>query len=173
MKTKRLLFVLLCGLVLAACTAWQQGVTPGVTDATPTPGDQATMQTVGTTGHPAGHLIVRGVRPDTKCPRAFSQCVTISLKQPAQIYFCYSTGSYCGPSLPQYGWYWTFTNRQGQEVYFLDGSFNPNPGNPTYDTIGAAYGVRSTHGKYKYMQIVCPFLASSCLAYFYIGIAVK
>lgn len=65
MGTKRLLCTILSSLVLAACTAWQQGLTPGVIGASPTP-DPMEAQTVATTGHPGGRLIVRGARPDTK-----------------------------------------------------------------------------------------------------------
>jgi hypothetical protein len=172
MGIKRLLCVLLSCLVLAACTAWQQGVTPGVTEASPTPGDMATMQAVGATGH-TGHLIPLGVRPDAKCPHQFLECVTISPQQSAQLYFCYSPGSYCGgPSQYQYTWTGFFTDRQGYIVPYFKGSFNPNPCDPTYDTISEAQRVKPTHG-YQYEQWICPWQSEICQGYFYVGIAVK
>jgi hypothetical protein len=174
MEIKRFLCVLAATFTLAACGGSQQGVAPEVTGALPTGAATGASRTAGAAGTTARHLIVMGARPDKKCPRAFSACVTISSYKSAQLYLCYSTGSYCGsPSQPQYYWDWTFTNRRGQEVYFLNASFNPNPGNPTYDTISEAYSMRSTHGKYKYVQIVCPYLGSSCAAYILIGIAIK
>jgi hypothetical protein len=72
MGIQRLLCAIVCSLVLAACTAWQQGLTPGVIGASPSPDPLEALHIVGTAGHPAGHLIVRDARPDTKCPRGLA-----------------------------------------------------------------------------------------------------
>jgi hypothetical protein len=64
MGIKRLICVIASTLILTACTAWQQGLTPGVTEASPTPGEMDTLRTAGPGGHTTGHPIVRmSVRP--------------------------------------------------------------------------------------------------------------
>lgn len=170
MRIKRLLCVLLSSLAFAGCTAWQQGLTPGVL-ASPSPDPVEGLQTVGTRGR-AAHLIVRGAQPDAKCPHQFLECVTISPQQSAQLYFCYSPGSYCGPSQYQYTWSGFFSDRQGYVVPYFKGVFNPNPGDPTYDTISETQRVKPTHG-YEYEQWICPWQSEICQGYSRIGIAVK
>jgi hypothetical protein len=173
MKAKRLLCVLFASLVLAACTAWQQGLTPGVIGASPTPDPLDASQTVATAGHPAAHLIVRGARPKN-CPSKFVYCVTVSESQKAQLYFCYSPGSYCGgPSQYQYSWSGSFTDREGHHVKYFEDYFLPNPGDPSYDTIMEQYRVKPTYGAYKYVQWVCAWQNEICQSKVYVGIAVQ
>jgi hypothetical protein len=110
-----------------------------------------------------------------KCPSGYVYCVTLSAGQPAQLYFCYSTVSYCGPSQYPYTWTSGFIVRKGDKLTSdFTASFSPNPGNPTYDTVGEAVSVKSTHGKYKYAQVVCPGGSGfPCQATFLVGIAVR
>ena len=150
-------------VVLAGCGG-QTGTLPS------SPASQtATAQT-----RPAGHLIVMGAARNAKCKKPFFTCVTVSAESSAQVYFCYSTGSYCGPSQPQYNWSNTFiTWPQEEPTYLFNGSFNPNPGDPTYDTISEAEGIKPTHGKVKYAQVVCPYTSGNCIGGpFYVGIVV-
>jgi hypothetical protein len=166
---------LIAAPLLTACGG-RQGVTPGGTGPLPPLGATGASQMPAPAGHTAGHLIpLVGIPPGKNCPSRFIYCVTVSPNQSAQLYFCYSTGSYCGgPSQTQYLWAsWFYPTKGGQEVSFFNGSFNPNPGDPTYDTISEASKVGSTHGKYKYMQIICAYAELSCQVYFYVGIAVK
>lgn len=165
----KLHFVIAAALALAACATPQEGPLPvpsafqGVNA-----GDRA--------AHSAGHLIfLKGIKPDAKCPSGYVYCVTLSSGHPAQLYFCYSTGSYCGPSHYPLMWSSGFIVRKGDKpTNDFTASFSPNPGDPTYDTIGEAVPVKSTHRRYKYAQGVCAGSSGSpCHGYFLVGIAVK
>lgn len=138
-------------LVLAACSGIYEGPAPA-------------------------HLIpLEGIKPDAKCPTGYVYCVTLSAGQTVQLYFCYSTGSYCGPSQYPYEWTSGFIVRKSKKTTAdFTGSFSPNPGDPTYDTVGEAISVKSTHGKYKYAQVVCVGGPGfPCQGVFLVGIAAK
>jgi hypothetical protein len=171
MKTTRLVSALAAAIAIAACGDGRQNVNPGL------PGGMTGPTSVGTINQGRGHLIVMGIKPDHKCPKHFVECVTVSQGQPATLYICYSTAGSCAPSLPEYTWTSLFLKwPHGQPVSYFSGSFNPNPGDPTYDTISEIAGVKPTHGKYKYYQRVCPTLGGGCEPSDYawgIGIAVK
>lgn len=172
MKAKRLLCLLLSSLAFAGCTAWQQGLTPGVMGS-PTPDPIEGLQTTGTPGHNAPHIIAIGVRPKN-CPGKFIYCVTVSGDQKTQLYFCYSPGSYCGgPSEYQYYWSGSFTDLRGHHVKYFSTWFIPNPGDPTYDTIMEAGRVKPTNGVYKYEEWVCASQKEICQSKVYVGIAVQ
>jgi len=156
-------------LCLAACGGNLQGPTPV---AAPAQGTSA----VAHASRAPGHLILLGgAKPDTKCPVGYVYCVTVSRTSPATVYFCFSTGTYCSPSEPQYSWLSDFVTRKKHHIVDnFRGVFSPNPGDPTYDTISEAGAVKSTHGKYKYFQNICVYYSSTnCIAYFYVGIAVQ
>lgn len=172
MKAKRLLCVLLSSLAFAGCTAWQQGLTPGVIGS-PSPDPIEGLRTVGAMGHAAAHMILMGARPKN-CPGKFIYCVTVSEDTKTQLYFCYSPGSYCGgPSQYQYTWSGSFTDRRGNHVKYFATFFNPNPGDPTYDTIMEARRVKPTNGVYKYVEWVCAWQGETCQSKVYVGIAVQ
>jgi hypothetical protein len=98
--------------------------------------------------------------------------VTLSAKKSVTLYFCYSPGSYCGPSQYQYTWVGDFYAVKGSNtVTYFNGVFNPNPGDPTYDTISEAQTVKSSHGKYKYEQLLCAY--PTCDVLYHVGIATK
>jgi|SRR5579871_1093426 len=157
-------------LVLAGCGSGQQAVTPVNTG--------AAQQFVASGGH-SGHLVLMGATERLKtCPSKYVYCVKLAAFKPAQLYFCYSTVSYCGPSQFQYYWYDVFYTANGRTIVgYFDGGFNPNPGDPTYDTISLVEHVKSTHGKIKYYQAICENTGSlpGCNGNYewYVGIAVK
>lgn len=150
-------------LILASCSGSNEGPAPPVSAG------------VSAFSHSVGHLIMLGgIKPDAKCPRGYVYCVTVSAGQPVQLYFCYSPGSYCGPSQYQYAWQSLFEIRKsGSIISYFSGAFSPNPGDPTYDTISEIEHLNSTHGKYKYAQKICPVVGSLCSVHFYVGIAIK
>lgn len=165
------LYLLAAGaaLCLVACGGNPQGPMPAAAPAHVT---SAVVHASRTPGH---LILLGGIKPDAKCPTGYVYCVTVSRSNSATVYFCFSTGSYCGPSQPQYGWESDFVTRKNHHVITdFQGSFNPNPGDPTYDTISEIHAVKSTHGKYKYFQNICVYYSSStCDSYFYVGIAVQ
>ncbi|MBV9332864.1 MAG: hypothetical protein JO146_02570 [Candidatus Eremiobacteraeota bacterium] len=167
MKIRTLIYALGASLLLAACGSTAQGANPTVA---------ALSHATSKSSHQSGHIILVGsnVQPDKKCPAGYVYCATLSAGQSVQLYFCYSPGSYCGPSQYQYTWAWDFALRKsGHLVSYFNGSFSPNPGDPSYDTISEAQGLPSTHGKYKYEQEICAYQGSVCQAFSEVGIAIK
>jgi hypothetical protein len=164
MANDRLLALILACLGLAACAGSQPSIAPNLTPAS---------HTAGSADHPQGHLIVIGARPPKGCPSGYVYCVTLRRHSHAQLYFCYSTGSYCGPSQYQYTWSSEFfVVKTGRPAPFV-GDFYPNPSDPTTDIFNEYEPLHSTHGKYKYAQFVCPKIGSSCQANFYVAIAIR
>jgi hypothetical protein len=160
-------------VALVACGAPEQNAGPNVAGTTSIASFVLPMTAV--RRHPVGRLILMaGTHPDKGCPSGFVYCVTLSNGQPAQLYFCYSPGSYCGPSQYQYFWIGGFFVRKTlKHSNDFNEQFTPNPGDPTYDTIGEAVSLKSTHGVYKYAQTLCPEQAGKCPSVFYVGIAIK
>ena len=153
-------------LIIAGCSAKQQGQIPA----------PAGAQETNAASRSAGHLILRAgsVKPDAQCPSGYVYCVTLAEGKPATLYFCYSTASYCGPSQYQYSWQSLFIVRKSGSINdYFSGAFSPNPGDPTYDTISEVKKLRSTQGRYKYAQKVCPVVGSLCSVHFFVGIAIE
>lgn len=155
MRTPCFLIAILASLTLGGCVA---GGTLGMPNGS---------QDVATSTRSVGHFIVMQATRQANCPSQYVTCVTVSrhVSSPS-VYFCYSPGSYCGPSQPQYGWSGFFyVSKTGNPTDKFGSSFNPDPGNPTYDTIYERKKVRSSHGKVKYQQAVCPLdSGSGCVA---------
>lgn len=178
---KSLFSILAAALVVTGCGGAQQTAPSGLSaapqpNAIPWPPGSDERQSIGMNGRAAGVRLMGHVKPDKGCPSLFIYCVTISRKNSATVYYCYSPGSYCGPSQYQYTWadaFYTFPGGSG--VTYFSGFFDPNPGNPTYDRISLNVPLKSTHGKIKYTQEVCPESLSGCIsgAQSYVGIRVK
>lgn len=162
MKTSRFLIPILVSVAVAGCVAG--GGTVGLPNGS---------QGAATSTHTLGHFIVMGATRNGSCASKYVACVTVSrhVSSPS-VYFCYSPGSYCGPSQPQYLWASGFFISKSQRGFYKFGaSLNPNPGNPTYDTIYETKNVKSSHGKVKYEQAICPTGTSGCIAGpFWVGI---
>jgi hypothetical protein len=97
-------------------------------------------------GHSA-HLIVVGAKHFTaSCDTSiYITCVTVAKGSPAVLEFCVNfSGSGCSSGyFPSIAWYKK-----------IIGSFYPNPGNPSDDTITAKKKVRNSHGKVTYYQYI-------------------
>ncbi|HLY02897.1 MAG TPA: hypothetical protein VKR56_10460 [Candidatus Cybelea sp.] len=108
-----------------------------------------------------------GVQPDAHCPKSDLACVTVSPPSGADVGLCVESGQIvtsCSGSPPTYTWSSVFYSRQGKVFHKLDGAFYPNPGDPTLDTITEATSLKSSHGKYKYYQLVKACASSGCLS---------
>ncbi len=114
----------------------------------------------------SAHLTIVGAKKFTgSCDYSlYIYCVTVSKKSPANIEFCVSCTSGYFPPLT---WYEAIYSVKTGEVYKkIVGSFYPNPGNPSEDTIKAKKKVKNSHGVVKYFQYVeaCfPSSSGSCL----------
>jgi hypothetical protein len=152
-------------VILAACNGAQQSTSPTISTALPVAAKAA--------GRSTGHLmLVGGLRPDKGCPKEYIYCVTLSAGKSVQLYFCYSPGSYCGPSQYQYTWVGDFYTANGNNsVTYFNGVFSPNPGDPTYDTISEVQTVKSSHGRIKYEQLLCAY--PTCDGLYHVGIRTK
>jgi hypothetical protein len=108
-----------------------------------------------------------GVQPDTKCPKSDLACVTVSPPSGADIGLCVENAQIvtsCSGSPPSYTWSSAFYTRAGKVFHKLNGAFDPNPGDPTLDTITEATQLKSSLGKYKYYQVVKACASSGCLS---------
>ena len=183
MIMKSLFGVFAAALIVAGCGGGEPTTTSGLPATAPLsgiPGSPGSHvgQSIGINGQSAGIKLVGNVKPDKSCPTGFIYCVTISKKKSATLYYCYSTASYCGPSQYQYTWADAFYfYPDGYPVTYFSGFFNPNPGDPTYDRISLNVPLKSTHGKIRYQQEVCPLnpIETGCMfgSVTYVGIRIK
>ncbi len=120
-------------------------------------------------GHSA-HLTVVGAHQFTaSCGTAYLTCVTVKKGSPASLEICYnaSGGSGCtSGSFPSLTWSEAIVSVKTGKVYKkIVGSFYPNPGNPSEDTITAKKKVKNSHGKVTYFQEIQGCLyTSDCLS---------
>jgi hypothetical protein len=154
-------------LVLSACSGGSGG-----SQALP-----SNSQAVAPMAHSA-HLTVVGARPSTaSCGTAYLTCVTVKKGSPASLELCYnaSGGSGCtSGSFPSLTWYEVVVSVKSGKIYKkIVGSFYPNPGNPSEDTITAKRKVKNSHGKVIYMQEIEGCLYTSDCLTGEIGIATK
>jgi len=154
-------------LVLSACSSGSGG-----SQALP-----SNSQAVAPMAHSA-HLMVVGARPSTaSCGTAYLTCVTVKKGTPAALEICYnaSGGSGCtSGSFPSLTWSEAIVSVKTGKVYKkIVGSFYPNPGNPSEDTITAKRKVKNSHGKVTYFQAIEGCLSSGSCLTGEIGIATK
>ena len=115
----------------------------------------------------AGYLLKLGVQPDSKCPKSYLACVSVSPPSGADVGLCVENGKIvtsCSGSPPSYTWSSVFYTRVGKLFHKLDGAFDPTQGNPTLDTITETTSLKSSLGKYKYHQVVKACASSGCLS---------
>jgi hypothetical protein len=152
-------------LVLCACSS------SGGSQALP-----GSPQAVTTMSHSA-HLTVAGVGPFTgSCGSGYITCVTVGKGSPVTFVLCYDVGgSGCtSGSFPSLIWsegiYSVHNNKLFRKII---GSFYPNPGNPSADTIKAKIKVRNSHGVVTYYQYVEGCISSSDCINGEVGIATQ
>jgi hypothetical protein len=108
-----------------------------------------------------------GVQPDKKCPMSYLACVAVSPPSGADVGLCVENGQIvtsCSGSPPSYTWSSAFYTRRGKAFHKLYGAFDPNPGDPTLDTITENSSLKSSLGRYKYYQVVKACASSGCLS---------
>ncbi len=155
-------------LVLSACSS-----SSGGSQALPT-GSQAAAARM---SHSA-HLTVVGARPFTgSCDTSvYITCITVKKGSPVTLELCYNAdGSGCtSGSFPSLTWYEGIYSVSKDKLYRkIVGSFYPNPGNPSDDTIAAKKKVKNSHGVVKYFQYIEGCLYTSDCLTGYIGIATQ
>jgi hypothetical protein len=158
---------IVASLVLSACSSGSGG-----SQALP-----SNSQAVAPMAHSA-HLTVVGARPSTaSCGTAYLTCVTVKKGSPASLEICYNAagGSGCtSGSFPSLTWYEAIVSvKSGKTYKKIVGSFYPNPGNPSEDTITAKKKVKNSHGKVKYFQEIEGCLNTSECITGEIGIATQ
>ncbi len=156
------------GLLLSACSS-----SSGGSQAIP-----SSSQAVAPMGHSAHlHLTVVGAKKFTaSCNSAYLTCVTVSKKTPAVLEICYNeSGSGCSSGyFPPLTWYEGIYSVKTNKLYKkIVGSFYPNPGNPSDDTITAVKKVKNSHGVVKYYQYIEGCLYTSDCLTGEIGIATQ
>ncbi len=156
-------------LLLSACSS-----SSGGSQALPS-GSQAAR--VAPMSHSA-HLTVVGARKFTAyCdPSLYITCVTVSKKTPAALELCYNeSGSGCSSGyFPSLTWYEAIYTVKANKIYKkIVGSFYPNPGNPSEDTITAKKKVKNSKGVVKYYQYIEGCLNSTECITGEIGIATQ
>jgi hypothetical protein len=130
-------------------------------------------------GHSARpHLTVIGAQKFTaSCDLSlYLTCVTVSKKTPATLEICYNeSGSGCSSGyFPSLTWYEGVYSVKANKLYKkIVGSFYPNPGNPSEDTITAKKKVKNSHGVVKYYQYIEGCLNSTDCLTGSIGIATQ
>jgi hypothetical protein len=146
-------------LLLSACSS-----SSGGSQALPS-GSQA-VAPMGHSGRP--HITIVGAKKFTaSCDASlYLTCVTVSKKTPATLEICINeSGSGCtSGSFPTLTWYEAIYSAKTNKLYKkIVGSFYPNPGNPSEDTISAKKKVKNSHGVVKYYQYfeAC-FNSTSC-----------
>jgi hypothetical protein len=108
-----------------------------------------------------------GAQPDAKCPKSYLTCVNVSPPSGADVGLCVEDGQIvtsCSGSPPTYTWSSAFYTKKGKVFHKLDGAFYPSSGDPTLDTITEVTSLKSSHGKYKYYQVVKACATSGCLS---------
>jgi hypothetical protein len=148
---------------LAACS----GQTPSGSGFAPAAAP-ATSPTTGTAAaslfQPLGDVIEEG-----GCPGKDIACLTVAYHYPAQYYFCFiPSGSQC--TLGPFSWSSRIRTNSGKVFKGLSGSFYPNPGDPSTDTISETKPLASSHGKVKYQQTILACRSSGCEGPYHIGI---
>ena len=70
-----------------------------------------------------------------------------------QISWCVYTGSTC-PAPGTWTWYATMYSKKGKLIHKFTGTYDPNPGNPTTNTIyeNGRRPIRSSGGRYKWYE---------------------
>ena len=156
-------------LVLSACSN-----SSGGSQAIP-----SSPQAVAPMGHSAHlHLTVVGAQKFTaSCDTSvYLTCVTVSKKTPAALEICYNeSGSGCSSGyFPSLTWYEAIYTVKANKIYKkIVGSFYPNPGNPSEDTITAKKKVKNSKGVVKYYQYIEGCLNSTECITGEIGIATQ
>ncbi|HTA55180.1 MAG TPA: hypothetical protein VK755_10620 [Candidatus Acidoferrales bacterium] len=140
------------------------------------PSNSQAVAPMGHSAHP--HLVVIGAQKFTaSCDTSvYLTCVTVSKKSPATLEICYNeSGSGCSSGyFPPLTWYEAVYSVKANKIYKkIVGSFYPNPGNPSVDTITALKKVKNSHGVVKYYQYIEGCLYTSDCLTGEIGIATQ
>jgi hypothetical protein len=154
------------GLLLSACSSSSGGSQPLPSN----------PQAIATKAHSAHLTVVGGRQFTASCDTSlYLTCVTIAKGSPATIEICYnSEGSGCSSgSFPTLTWYEAIYSVKDKPYKKIVGSFYPNPGNPTDDTIAAKKKVKNSHGVVKYFQYIEGCLSTSDCLTGEIGIATQ
>jgi hypothetical protein len=104
-------------------------------------------------------------RPDA-CPSFDLACVIVSQPSGASVGLCVVNGQIvtkCSGQLPSYTWSGKFYTNRGKLVTKLYGAFDPNPANPTEDTIVETKPLKSSNGRYHYYQLVKACSGTACV----------
>jgi hypothetical protein len=157
------------GLLLSACSSSSGG-------SQAIPSSSQAVAPMGHSAHP--HLTIVGAQKFTaSCDTSvYLTCVTVSKKTPAVLEICYNeSGSGCSSGyFPPLTWYEGIYSVKTNKLYKkIVGSFYPNPGNPSDDTITAVKKVKNSHGKIKYYQYIEGCLYTSDCLTGEIGIATQ
>jgi len=155
-------------LVLSACSS-----SGGSSQALPS--SSQAVAPMGHSGRP--HFTVVGGRQFTASCNAtlYVACVTVKKGSPGALEICVNeAGSGCtSGSFPSLEWYEAVYTVKGGATKKIVGSFYPNPGNPSEDTITAKKKVKNSHGNISYVQFIeACFSTSDCISG-YIGIYTK
>jgi hypothetical protein len=153
---------------LAACS----GQTSGGSGFAPASAPASSAATATTASAPALRSLFQplgGVINNGKCPGKDIARLTVSYGYPAQYYFCFiPSGSQCNGG--QFTWSSSIQGKKGKVFAGLSGSFSPNPGDPSTDTISETRPLASSHGKVKYQQTIYACVSSGCEGPYHIGI---
>lgn len=122
-------------------------------------------QAVAPMSHGTPQIMVIGAKRDAKCPAKDFTCITIDGASGGGIGICITSTGSCGGTLSSYSWS-AYITKGKKTIKSLSSSFDPNPGNPTEDTISVTKkALKSTGGKYKFTQVItgCP-TSGSCIS---------
>jgi hypothetical protein len=152
-------------IALAACS----GQTSGGSGFAPAAAPATSATTASAPGLRSLFQPLGGAIENAKCPGKDIACLTVSYGYSATYYFCFiPSGSQCTGG--QFSWSSTIRTKAGKVFKGLSGSFYPNPGDPSTDTISETKPLASSHGKVKYQQTIFACLSSGCEGPYHIGI---
>jgi hypothetical protein len=104
--------------------------------------------------HFAPTSVSNGVRPMTTCPSVFTGgCFEVAISSPISFEWCVSTSGNCSTGLVGV-WTWTATNTtypkgKPAKPKKFQGTWSPNPGNPSVLTLHVSKG-KNSKGKIKF-----------------------
>jgi hypothetical protein len=156
-------------VALAACSNQTSGG-PGFAPTTAASANSATSASV--PGPRSLFQPLGGATENGSCPGKDIACLTVAYGYPAQYYFCFiPSGSQCTGG--QFTWSSTIQTKAGKLFKGLSGTFYPNPGDPSTDTINETKQLASSHGAVKYQQTIYACLPSGCEGPYHIGIIIQ
>lgn len=94
---------------------------------------------------------LNSIVPERSCPKKYFACVVVGYGSPASIKLCVGSACSGGSGYPLI-WGSEFTTRSGMTFKGLAASFDPNPGNPTKDTISEKKRLKPSNGRIRYEQ---------------------